>query len=305
MFKNTDLKFVSFGEVLFDVFNDEKKIGGAPLNVALRIKSFGFPVSMISSVGNDEDGDKLKLYIKCQGVNVDGIVENFNYKTSLVDVAINERGSATYKINHPVAWDKIELNNNIKSIVLDADVLVYGSLICRDEVSKNTLVKLLDLKDEIYKVFDANLRPPHYRIEDLKTLMLKSDFIKFNDEELLEISNELGSSSKSIEDNIHFIAQRTNTKGICVTKGKHGAVLLWQGELYYNAGFLIEVVDTVGAGDSFLASLITHLLSNGQPQEAVDFACAVGSIVTQSKGANPKICKGDILKLLNNKLNTL
>ena len=298
MFHNKDLKFVSYGEVLFDVFKNAKKIGGAPLNLALRIKSFGFPVSMISAVGNDEDGNTLIDYIKDHGIDSSGIIVKNDYDTGVVTVALSESGSATYTIEHPSAWDKIETNNTLKNIVSSSNVFLYGSLACRDEVSRTTLYSLLE-NNKCYKVFDVNLRAPHYKIDVLKNLMNHADFIKFNDEELLEISAELGSVSKSIEENIHFISQYTNTDSICVTKGKHGAVLLWKGALYHNAGFLITVVDTVGAGDSFLASLIAQLLSNGNPQKAIDFASAVGSIVAGHEGANPEIKEEDIYYFLN------
>ena len=79
-----------------------------------------------------------------------------------------------------------------------------------------------------------------------------------------------------MEQNIRYVSKKTNTKHICVTKGQHGAVLLYNDKFYYNSGYLIKVIDTVGAGDSFLASLISQLLHKIQPQEAIDFACAVG-----------------------------
>lgn len=298
MFDNKNLNFVSFGEVLFDVFKNDKKIGGAPLNLALRISSFGFPVSMISAVGNDDDGKKIVAYIKEKGLNAQGITILNTFKTGLVDVKINNRGSATYVIEHPAAWDKIERNVSIDGIVQKADIFLYGSLVCRDEISKKTLFDLLENKN-MYKVFDVNLRKPHYAMETLQELMVHADFIKFNDEELIEVSQSLGSTFSSIEDNMMFISQLTNTKSICVTKGKHGSVLLWKENLYYNAGFFIKVVDTVGAGDSFLAALISKLLSNDNPQEAIDFASAIGAMVASCEGANPVILNKDIESFLN------
>ena len=114
-----------------------------------------------------------------------------------------------------------------------------------------------------------NLRAPFYTKEILVELMQKADFIKFNDEELYEISAFLGSPFHNLEQNIHFIAQKTKTAHICVTKGEHGAVLLYDNELFYNSGYKIKVVDTVGSGDSFLASLISQLLINHNPQKAL------------------------------------
>lgn len=298
MFDNKNLNFVSFGEVLFDVFEKDKKIGGAPLNLALRISTFGFPVSMISAVGNDNDGKTILAYIEEKGLNTQGIQILETFKTGLVDVCINSKGSATYTIEYPSAWDKIESSEAIDAIIKKADIFLFGSLVCRDEVSKQTLLDLLE-NQQMYKVFDVNLRKPHYAMETLQQLMIHADFIKFNDEELIEVSQSLGSTFSSIEDNMMFISQLTNTKSICVTKGKHGSVLLWKENLYYNAGFFIKVVDTVGAGDSFLAALISKLLSNSYPQEAIDFASAIGAMVASCEGANPVILNKDIESFLN------
>ncbi|WP_406683074.1 carbohydrate kinase [Seonamhaeicola sp. MEBiC1930] len=284
--------FVCFGEVLWDVYPDKKKIGGAPLNVALRLHLFGNNVSVISAIGNDELGHKLKCYLLEKGLPIDGIQVHDDYKTGDVQVSLNEKGSATYSIEYPRAWDKVGLNNDLIQKVASADAFVFGSLVTRDEVSKDTLYKLLELAK--YKIFDLNLRPPYYSKGILSYLMDKADFIKFNDDELYEVSTFLGSKSKNLEKNIYFISEITDTKTICVTKGEHGAVLLYNEVLYYNSGYQIKVVDTVGAGDSFLGTLISKLLSNLEPQNAIDYACAVGAMVAQNEGANPVLNKSDI-----------
>lgn len=293
------LKAVAFGEVLWDVFGDEKKIGGAPLNMALRMKTLGCEVAMISCVGNDEDGTAIINQVKKLGLETDTIVMSEDFPTGVVTVTLNERGSASYEINYPSAWDKIVLNDLAKKTVDNSDVLIYGSLICRDEVSRKSLEVLVQTK--AYKVFDVNLRKPHYSYEIIQHLMETADFIKFNDEELLEIAAAMDSPFLSLEENITFIATRTKTSGICVTRGKHGALLLWEGNLYNNEGYPVEVIDTVGAGDSFLASLITSLLTEKEPQSALDFACAVGALVAAAPGANPEI---EISKIENLMLNS-
>ena len=150
-----------------------------------------------------------------------------------------------------------------------------------------------------YKVFDLNLRPPYYNKEVLIDLMNKADFIKFNDEELYEASGYLDSKYKSMEQNISYISKKTNTNHICVTKGHHGAVLLYNDTFYYNSGYKIKVIDTVGAGDSFLGSLISQLLHKVTPQKAIDFACAVGALVAQSEGSNPVLLNSDIDAFIN------
>ena len=291
-----NLKAVAYGEVLWDVFDNEKKIGGAPLNVALRMKTLGCDVAMISCVGKDADGEAIINQVKSLGLETNAIMQSENFPTGLVNVTLNERGSATYEIAYPSAWDKIVLNDFAKKIVTEADVLIYGSLVCRDEVSRKSLEELLQTK--VYKVFDVNLRKPHYSYEILEQLMHSANFIKFNDEELLEIAEAMHSPFTGLEENMHFVAEKTNVTAMCVTKGKHGALLMWEGKLYDNSGYPVEVADTVGAGDSFLAALITSLLTGKEPQAAIDFACAVGALVAEAPGANPVISHSKIENLM-------
>lgn len=293
-----NLKAVAFGEVLWDVFGDEKKIGGAPLNVALRMKTLGCDVAMISCVGNDTDGIAIIEQVKKLGLETDTIIKSDDFPTGLVNVSLNERGSATYEISYPSAWDKIVLNDLVKNVMADVDVLIYGSLICRDAVSQQALEELLQY--DVYKVFDVNLRKPFYSYETIQKLMGSANFIKFNDEELLEIASTFDSPFISLEDNMQFIADRMGISAMCVTKGKHGASLLWEGKMYANGGYIIQVADTVGAGDSFLAALITSLLTGKEPQQAINFACAVGALVAEAPGANPEISYSKIESLMVN-----
>lgn len=288
---------VCFGEVLYDVFPTHKKIGGAPLNVALRLASLDINTHIISRIGNDDIGKELRSYIKKNKVNATHIQVDSTYKTGEVIVHLNAQGSASYTINYPVAWDKIECNPEIENVVKKADAFIYGSLVCRDKTSFETLVELIGYAK--YKVFDVNLRAPFYKKKVLINLMMQSDFIKFNDEELYEISKFLNSPYHSLKQNILFIAESTNTNRICVTLGSHGAVLYSDGTFYYNSGYEVKVADTVGAGDSFLAGLISKLLTQTDPQIAIDFACALGALVAEKEGANPKISDSKVSKFMN------
>lgn len=297
MLTNKKLNIVCYGEVLWDVFPEEEKIGGAPLNVALRFLSLDHNVAMISRVGNDKRGKDIITYTKEHGMNTDFITIDNYYETGNVQVMINEKGSASYDIMFPRAWDKIETSPAAVEVVNDSDIFVYGSLAARNPESRESLFKLIYHAN--YKVFDVNLRAPYYTKELLIGLMESADFIKFNDDELFEISESLGAKSASLEQNMLFIAEKTNTRHICVTKGRHGAVLLYNGEFYHNSGYHVVVVDTVGAGDSFLAALLCELLSNNNPQKAIDYACAVGAMVASHKGANPKLEFSDIETFLN------
>jgi fructokinase len=296
MEKKYRLNIVCFGEILWDVFPTHKKIGGAPLNVALRMNSVGVSASIISKIGNDENGKEIIDYIEDHNMSSELIQVDSDYKTGVVHVMINEKGNASYDIHYPSAWDKIAINDTIEQQVSEADAFVLGSLICRDEISRASLFSLLDKAK--YKILDANLRSPYYTTEVLIELMNKADFIKLNDEELVEISKKMDSPYNSFEQNIKFIAEQTNTKQICVTKGAFGAVLFSNGKFYYNSGYFVNVVDTVGAGDSFLATLIVRLLRGKSPQKSLNYACAIGALVAASEGANPQISEKEIKKFM-------
>ena len=68
---------------------------------------------------------------------------------------------------------------------------------------------------------------------------------------------------------------------------------------HYNSGYKVKVADTVGAGDSFLGSFISQLVNHVNPQEAINFACAVGALVAQSEGANPNLYHKDIVAFMD------
>lgn len=290
-------KIICFGEVLYDVFPSHRKIGGAPLNVAIRMASLGINAQIISRVGNDLIGKELIQFIAENGVDTSSIQVDKTHSTGEVIVQLDAKGSASYTINYPVAWDKIICTAEDEIKVKKADALIFGSLVCRDSVSHESLLEIINYAK--YAIFDVNLRAPFYNKDLLINLMMQSDFIKFNDDELYEISGYLNSPYHSLEQNLLYIAKQTNTKHICVTKGSHGAVLYYNEKLYYNSGYKIDVVDTVGAGDSFLASLLSYLLMGYDPQNAIDFACAMGAMVAQCEGANPKISSQSVSEFMN------
>ena len=285
-------RIICFGETLWDMLPSGAVPGGAPMNVAIRSKSFGLDASIISKVGNDKLGNGLIDFLKKKEVNTSLLQIDEEFPTGIVDVLIDSKGIATYDIKYPSAWDKIELTEAAIKKVKEAEAFIFGSLACRDHLSRQTLLELI--KYAKFKVFDVNLRPGFFDLALIKQLMEDSDLVKLNDEEIATLAIQLGSKSNDLFENIAFLHSKLHINTICITRGEKGAVLFKEGKFYSNNGLIVNVADTVGSGDSFLAALIFKLRTNNNYQQALDFACAVGIIVATKTGANPEISARDI-----------
>ena len=290
-------KIVCFGEILWDIFLTKKKLGGAPYNVANSLKSLGADVDLITRIGDDQLGKEILNKLKLNNFKSHLIQIDKNHETGNVKVNLDNDGVAQYEISQKVAWDFIEILNRDIEIVRQSKSLIFGSLAARGS-SYITLKKYLSVSK--FCVFDLNLRAPFYNFSTINELMKYSDMLKFNDEELYKIAKALNSPFNSIDQHIVFISQKTNTKIICVTKGKFGAVLFYNGKWFYNSGYEIKVKDTVGAGDSFLAVLVLGIIKNHSLQKTLDKACAMGALVAGSIGANPNITEENLSIFMNN-----
>lgn len=289
---------ICFGEMLWDMLPTGKQAGGAPMNVAVHLKNLGLNPLIISRVGNDELGDELLDFVTNHGLSTDLIQHGKTHLTGVAKANVSDKNEVTYKLVHPVAWDYITHNEAIEKAVEQADIFVFGSLIARSQESRETLHYLLSKAK--FKVFDVNLRSPFYDQETVENLLEKADMVKMNSHELTLISNW---NREIIEEKtaILFIAKHFNISMICVTRGEKGAILFINGEFYEHAGFEVEVTDTIGSGDSFLAALLTDLIAKNDPNESLKFACAMGSLVATYQGATPYVSAFDVQSFLNEK----
>lgn len=286
------LKAICYGEILWDVFPDGKTLGGAPLNVALRLQSLDAKVKMISKLGSDNLAEETLNSLADFNFDTSLIQTDKELETGAVLVTLDKGGSASYEIKEPVAWDAIVLTPENKKAVSETDMFIFGSLAARSKTSKITLLALLEFAK--YAVFDVNFRKPHYDLQEVLELMNKAQFVKMNEEELEEICSFLDYKNSSFEKNLAFLSKQTNTDTLCVTRGDAGAVLYQNSKLFTHPGYPVKVVDTVGAGDSFLAGLLFQLIKQQNPEKALAFACALGSLVASKKGANARISEEEI-----------
>lgn len=290
-------KVICFGEVLWDMLPSGKVAGGAPMNVAFQLRNFGIDSFMVSRIGKDQLGNELLQFLKQKGFNTTYIQIDREYPTSTVDVSLNEHGHATYEIKRPVAWDFIEMTSSVLNFAQDIQVIVYGSLANRNAQSRMALMQLLDSSKAI-KIFDVNLRPPHYDRSLLEDLMHKANIVKMNDEELDIISTWHGDKDIELE-NMQTILTQYHLDGLIITKGKDGATFLNRDQLYQSDAFSITIVDTVGSGDAFLAGFTAQYLQGIPPQQCLEFACATGALVATHSGGTPSITDQEVLSMMS------
>ncbi|MDC7997319.1 carbohydrate kinase family protein [Gilvibacter sediminis] len=286
-------KLVCYGEVLWDCFPDREILGGAPFNVAFRLHRLGAKVELISAVGNDARGHEAYRLLEEFGLDTTYIHPAKDLATGYVEVALDKAGAATYTIAQPVAWDHIPAPD----IPMKDNLLVFGSLALREAFNLSQVQKLIQRCGIV--VFDINLRPPHYQMSALIDLMQAADCIKLNEEELPLVLSELSITDNELGSQLAALAKATQTATICVTLGSEGAVLWHEGQLYRQKGIPAQVVDTVGAGDAFLAAFIYgfYCLEEG-PQSALKRGCALGSLVASTPGATTEISKNELQALL-------
>ena len=289
-------KIVCFGEVLWDLLPKGKVAGGAPMNVAHHLQNFDLNTIMISEVGDDDLGKDLLSFLKKNGINTDFVKTNFTHPTGIVNVELDAKGSPTYDIVMPVAWDFIDTDDEKLEAVRSADALVFGSLACRSERSMQTLLELADVAK--FRVLDVNLRAPFYSQDLIEKLLEKADLIKLSDEEL-EIIGAWYMDKVEEKKALDYLIDKFNLKTIILTKGSEGALCLQEGKFYEHASFPITVKDTIGSGDSFLAAFLSKKFKGENPNECLRFACATGALVATYSGGTPQIDEQAVLSFIN------
>ena len=258
--------------------------GGAPMNVAYHLNKLGISPALITKVGNDDWGNKLRNLLKKNNISRDFFQTDLTLETGKVHARINPDNEVVYDIVKPVAWDNILWEDELEPLVSNADYFVFGSLATRSDTSRETVLKLLDIAK--FKVLDINLRAPHYDRAIIEMLLQKINLLKLNQSEL-ELITGWFTNYQSDEERIKVLQDKFNIPNIVVTKGGDGSLFNYNGKIYAHSGYKITVADTVGSGDSFLAALISKLAAGKTPEEALEFACAMGALIASYNGACP------------------
>ena len=272
------------GEVLWDALPEGLFLGGAPFNVACHLRAAGTPVTMVSRIGNDRLGDEVLRRAARYGVGADLIQMDDALPTGFVRVDVDDAGNPAYDILEPAAWDAIAPTPQLLTRAENARALVFGTLAQRQPVSRATIQRLWD--SSAMMVLDVNLRVPFEDREIVRQSLQRADVVKLSDEELRSVAGWFALNGTPRE-MIAALAETFACSVVCLTRGSDGAALWHDGKWSEHPGFKVEVRDTVGAGDAFLAVLLAGLLSGGTDTAILQHANLIGAYVATQFGAVP------------------
>jgi fructokinase len=276
------------GEVLWDVFGDSRRLGGAPLNFAAHAAALGHPVSLISALGTDALGDEAAKQIALLGLDTRLVQRTPQLATGAAEVGLGTSGEPEFTIARPAAYDGVELGEReLETIRSFAPGWVYfGTLFAAGATGESTLDRLLGALDGTKRFLDLNLRPGSDAPALAARLLAQADVVKLNEHELAVVS-QLAGLPIALEDFCVAASERYGLRALAVTRGDRGCAVLAGGDYAEAPAVPVAVADTVGAGDAFAAAFIHGLSRQWPAARLAAFANGIAAGVASRHGSLP------------------
>ena len=266
---------VSIGEILIDFVSKEQNTalpdvteykraaGGGPANVAVGAARLGKKVGFIGKVGADAFGRHLIQTLEQNGVDTEGVAVDSAADTTLVFVALNQAGIPDFSFfRHGTADTLLRAEELPIKMLQETKVLHFSSVALTTEPSRSACIKAVDIAREAGALisFDPNIRLPLWQEEqtardEILAAVATADILKMNDEEYMFLTGSAFSEHVQADESLW----KQRVKLLIVTRGDKGSVLFTRKEKVSIAGFPVNVVDTTGAGDAFMAAILTNL----------------------------------------------
>jgi len=278
-------KVTAIGEILFDVYPEYKKLGGAPFNFIYHVWKLTGSGNFISRIGNDDEGSEVLNYLQRQNFKTDYIQKDEHHKTGEVKVKLDDKKVPTFEIIENRAYDFIEVNDKLIELVKSSDLFYFGSLAQRNITSGNTIQKLAESTENVF--CDLNIRQNFYTEEIVERSIKKSNVLKLNSDELELVNDLLLKEKFNLRKTAKRVLDKYSIELLCVTLGSEGAYLFSKnGESHYKAD-AGEIVDTVGAGDAFAAMMSLGYLNNWEIEKTNKLASEFAAKICKVNGAIP------------------
>lgn len=283
-------RILSCGEVLWDLFPEGARFGGAPANFACHAAILGGAVSMLSAVGKDARGDEAFAILKGFGIDASLVQRIADAPTGSVGVSVDAAGKPSFEIHEGSAWDRIVWTDALEAKLTEVDAIYFGTLGQRGEISRATIRRALGLAKArgILRVVDVNLRKPFYDAALIRESIAQASVLKLSDDELAEVAAACGIAlDAKPEGTLRALLTGFGLDLVVMTRGARGALLVSPNGAVDQPGIPTKVIDTVGAGDAFAAAFVLGLLLGSEREAILLRACETASTVCSQSGAVP------------------
>jgi fructokinase len=291
----------SIGEVLWDVFPDEERFGGAALNFCANLQRLGDPAILFSAVGSDPHGRIAIERMNALGLTTEAVRTVPDLPTGVATVRTGANGEASYTIPRPAAFDEVSVSADLLTAVKARHPawLYYGTLLQTRPETEQLTAQLLQQLHPARGFYDINLRTGHWNLPLVQRLSQLASVIKLNEAEaetLFSLTRQ-GSESFSLEEFCRLWATTYSIDVICVTLGPEGCMIYDRGAIHRILGFRVTVRDTVGSGDAFAAAFLHGYHRGWTIPETARFANALGALVASLPGATPPWTIAEVLAI--------
>ncbi|MCJ7773584.1 MAG: PfkB family carbohydrate kinase [Desulfobacterales bacterium] len=281
---------VVIGEILIDVFDDYQRIGGAPFNFAFHLKKLGWPVRLLTRVGDDAYGKTILDLLKKHKFNIDDVQIDTHHPTGTVRVALDGQGVPQFDIHTNVAYDYLDDDTADSTDWPSVQMIYIGTLAQRNSKNCTRIQSIMNHKHLKTKVFyDINLRPPHINTEAVETSLRHADIIKLNTDELTTIQN-MFHGPENAKQCVPWLMNQFLVEMVVLTKGPEGSTIYTADQTVVAPSFKTNnIVDTVGAGDAYAAATAAGCLNGLPPDVIAEKASAFAAYICTLPGAVPEV----------------
>jgi fructokinase len=291
----------SIGEVLWDVFPDQERLGGAALNFCANLQRLGDSATLLSAVGKDIRGRTALEQMRSLGLSTAGVREDDELATGIATISTGATGEPEYVIPRPAAYDRLSVDATLLSEAKDGGVdwLYFGTLLQVQPEMERLTTELSQRLQPTRAFYDINLREGQWELALVQRLSHLASILKLNEVEAQTLF-DLTQTTQETFSLEAFCRRWASTYGIdviCVTLGAAGCLVYDRGSVTRAAGYSVTVCDTVGSGDAFAAGFL-HGYGLGWPMErTAAFANALGAVVASRAGATPHWTTDEVLAL--------
>jgi fructokinase len=276
----------AIGEVLWDMYPDAARFGGAPANFACHAAALGADAPLVSAVGEDDLGYRAIATLEKHGVDITSVVRDHAHPTGYVDVTLDSLGRANYRFAEDAAWDHVCWADVLSLLGQQVDAVCFGTLAQRSRETRETIRRFVGATPPgTLRMFDVNLRQSYFDEEVVDTSMRLATGVKLNEEELPVVARLCAVQGSDQQELLRGLLERYELRVAALTCGPDGALLMTPDDLSECPALPTTVVDTVGAGDAFTAVLVTDFLRGARLGEINRHANAVASFVCSQAGA--------------------